>query len=242
MKRITPLLTLLTGLVLGAVLLGMSMTATPAAAPPQGAQVAATSPQGPAAGAARPAPSTPAAGAADSGAPAAPDNGVPDAPDANAPEAKANATWAGTVDGGKASIAIAAKDGVAIAYLCDGNRVEAWLRGTAQAGTLDLTGKGGDELTGTFGNGKASGVVVTAGKRWTFTAPGVKAPSGLYRATAQVRNASVVGGWIVLADGTQVGVLSTDGAPAPAPPLDLTTGTTTVDGTTITVAPATETG
>ena len=234
MKRITPLLTLLTGLALGAVLLGMSMAATPTAAPPQGAQVAATSPQDPAAGAARPAPTTPQTGPTASEPPPAPDTG--------APPAKVNATWAGTVDGGRASIAIAAKDGVAIAYLCDGDRVEAWLRGTARAGTLDLTGKGGAELTGTFGNGKASGVVLTAGKRWTFTAPGVKAPSGLYRATAQVRNASVVGGWIVLADGTQVGVLSTDGAPAPAPPLDLTTGTTTVDGTTITVAPATETG
>ena len=33
---------------------------------------------------------------------------------------KVTATWAGDVDGGKATIAIAAKDGVAIAYVCDG--------------------------------------------------------------------------------------------------------------------------
>jgi serine/threonine-protein kinase len=65
----------------------------------------------------------------------------------------------------------------------------------------------------------------------------VAPPSGLYRATANVRNAKIVGGWIVLADGQQVGVVSTDDQPQAAPPLDVTTGQATVDNTTISAAP-----
>jgi serine/threonine-protein kinase len=65
----------------------------------------------------------------------------------------------------------------------------------------------------------------------------VKSPSGLYRLSAQVRGAKVVGGWIVLADGTQVGVLSVDGQAQPAPQLDTSTGGVVVDGTAATAAP-----
>ena len=84
---------------------------------------------------------------------------------------------------------------------------EAWLQGTAADGELDLTRpSGGNSLTGTFGNGVAAGDVTAAGRsssrsRLKTVAP----PSGLYRATADVRDAKLVGGWIVLADGDQVG-------------------------------------
>jgi serine/threonine-protein kinase len=81
--------------------------------------------------------------------------------------------------------------------------------------------------------------VLAAGKQWTFTAPAIAPPSGLYRAVADVRNAKVVGGWIVLPDGSQVGVVTTNDVPAAAAPLTLPAGTTTVDGTTITAAAVT---
>src|SRR5262249_50542241 len=42
------------------------------------------------------------------------------------------ATFAGYTDGGAASIAIAIHDGVAIAYLCSG-KIESWLQGKANA-------------------------------------------------------------------------------------------------------------
>jgi hypothetical protein len=51
-----------------------------------------------------------------------------------APAAPAKAkkvTWAGRTKGGKATIAITAKGDDVIAYLCDGDRIEAWLSGTA---------------------------------------------------------------------------------------------------------------
>jgi hypothetical protein len=63
----------------------------------------------------------------------------------------------------------------------------------------------------------------------------VTKPSGLYRATANVRNAKVVGGWIVLANGEQVGLLSVAGAPEEAPPLDPTANSVTVGGVPIPV-------
>jgi hypothetical protein len=219
MKRYAPLLTLLVGLVVAGVLVTAStIAAKPTAAP----QPAAAEPAG-----AEPAP-------AGSATPASsPTPSPPPAP----PPAKVNATWAGQVDGGGAAIAIAVKDGVAIAYLCDGRRIEAWLQGTAAAGVLSLTGKGGASLTGTFGNGKATGTVRVSGRTWKFTAPAVKPPSGLYRATAQVRNAQVVGGWIVYGNGRQTGVLLVDDEPEPAPALDVASGVAVVDGTPITAAP-----
>lgn len=142
---------------------------------------------------------------------------------------KVTAAWAGRTDGGAASVAISVKEGVAIAYVCDGKR-EIWLQGTAAEGKITLAGEKGAALTGTFGGGKAQGTVKQGTTTYTFTAPAVKKPSGLYRATATVRNAKVVGGWIVLPDGSQVGVVTRDGIPQTAPAIDPATGAVTIDG------------
>lgn len=153
-----------------------------------------------------------------------------------APVARVNASYAGRVAGGAATVALTTRDGKAIAYLCDGKRVEAWLQGTAVDGTLALTGRGAT-LAGTYTAGQAVGTVTAGGTRWSFSAPVATAPSGLYRATAMVRGANLVGGWIVLVDGTQVGIVSTDDVPAAAPRLDPATGTATVDGAQLTAKP-----
>ncbi len=198
MKR-TPVLTLLAGLAVAAVLLVMSTIASRPAGDDK----------------------VDAAGQTPVVTQAASPTASPSPTPAPAP-AKVNATWAGTVDGGAATIAIAVKDGVAIAYLCDGKKTEAWLQGTAEAGKLTLTGQNGATLTGTFGGGKATGKVVASGKTWTFTAPTAQPPGGLYRAAQFVSSAKVVCGWIVLPDGTQVGICNTDGKqPEPAPRLNV---------------------
>jgi hypothetical protein len=195
MKR-TPVLTLLAGLALGGVLLALSAHA--ASRPSRQAG---------------PPPATAAAAPSAAVSPTAATTSPP----------LVNAIWAGEVDGGAASIAISVHDGVAIAYLCDGKR-EAWLQGTAANGKLTLTGKDGSSLTGTFGGGKATGTVIAAGKQWTFTAPTAAPPSGLYRAAQIVDSAKVVCGWIVLANGKQVGACSTEGKETTAaPPLNTAT-------------------
>jgi serine/threonine-protein kinase len=120
---------------------------------------------------------------------------------------------------------VAVRDGRAIAYLCDGDKVEVWFQGPALAGELALSSKAGATLTGSFKAGAATGSVTFGGRNAKFRIPSVKKPSGLYRAAGQVRDAQVKGGWIVLADGTQTGVLTVGGKPQPAPPLDTTTRT-----------------
>lgn len=226
MKRNTPLLTLLAGTLVAVGLFGASSLAVSSAS-----STAESAAETPPAAVASPS-ASPAPGAA-ADAPAAPSPSAASA--AAAPAAKVTAVWAGHTDGGAASIAISAKNGVVVAYVCDGKR-EIWLQGTAEAGQLSLTGAKGAKLVGTFGGGKAKGTVTSGSVRYTFTAPAVSKPSGLYRAAAQVRNATVVGGWIYLSDGTQVGVVTIDGTPSTAPPIDPATGAVTVNGTTITAA------
>lgn len=149
------------------------------------------------------------------------------------PVANLRVTLAGRVEDGAGTLAIAIRDGTAIAYICDGNRVESWLQGTAKSGQLSLEGKDGSRIAGTFDANSAEGDVTVAGDTHAFTVKKVKKPSGLYRTAARVRGAQVEGSWIVLADGTQVGVLSREGVPAPAPPLDVSGGTVTIDGSTL---------
>jgi hypothetical protein len=145
-------------------------------------------------------------------------------------------TYAGSVSGG-AGLAIVVRDGYAVVYVCDGERLEAWLHGTARAGSLKLTGLYGARLKGTYTAKAARGWVVAGGHRWSFDLPAVHKPSGLYRAAATVRRAKVVAGWIVLPGGYQVGVASINGKPAPAPKLDPSTGQAVVDGTPVTATP-----
>lgn len=221
-----PLLTLAAGLVATAVLAGVTVNA----AADQRSAAVGTPPQVRAPSA----PQTPAPGTL------APRTQAPQtvAPPVSKPPTdpvadRTRATFAGHVDDNGGTLAISLRDGVAIAYICDGRRVEAWLRGTAAAGRLALTGKGGARIVGTFDAARARGEVTVAGRTRTFVLALAKKPSGLYRAAARVRDAEVVGSWIVLPDGRQVGVLLTGGVPGPAPALDVAGRRTTVDGTAV---------
>jgi len=149
---------------------------------------------------------------------------------------RTRATFVGHVDNGAGTLAISLRDGIAIAYICDGKRVEAWLTGTAAAGRLSLAGKNGAAISATFDARQVRGRVTVIGRTNTFTLTSAKKPSGLYRTAAKVRNAKVVGSWIVLPDGRQVGVLTDGDAVGPAPALDVTRRTTTVDGAAVTAS------
>jgi hypothetical protein len=225
MKRNTPLITLLTGAALGVALLIASMLATPSKAPAGYAAAATPTPTPTAASVASSAATSAAAGTTSSAA-------------AAAANAQFRADYAGRVKGGiHASVAISIHGTQAIAYACNGSSVEAWLKGTASGGRLALTGKNGAVLTGSYDSRRAFGNVSADGITYSFSVYQVKKPSGLYRATADVRGATIKAGWIVLPDGTQVGSLeSNPDAAAPsataAPPLDVTAGTAQ-DGSTV---------
>ncbi|MFI6015772.1 hypothetical protein ACIBAG_44625 [Streptomyces sp. NPDC051243] len=226
MKRPGPLLTLLAGLLLGVFLLslnatsGAKNTSSSASPPPSSADTTKDTKESPAA-TQSPAPTKP--------TPSPSRTPVP------------NAGYAGRTDDGSSAVAVTLRDGRAIAYFCDGRNKESWLKGDVNDdGTMRLTGRDGSVLTGTLKEGKRiRGTVDIDGGRYAFTADRTKKPSGLYRATATVRGAQVDGGWIVLPDGRQVGVLTRDGEPSPAPRIDPETGAVTVDGQQLTALPAT---
>lgn len=139
----------------------------------------------------------------------------------------AEAVYAGEVDGGPMTIAVAIKGDKAAAYICDGAEVESWLRGTAVDGRLDLRSKNGaNRVVGTLDGKNLTGTVTVAGRQLPFTAPVAKAPAGLYRG----EGAEATIGWIVMPDGTQVGIATSDGRSEPAPPLNPARGAVTFGG------------
>lgn len=214
MRRNTPLITLLTGAALGVVLLVANMLADPSGKPA----------------------SYSAAAAASTSAPAEATETSPAAPSPTAvTTSPVMATYAGRVGGGGGSVAVSIHGGQAIAYVCNGSTVEAWFKGTAHNGVLIMTGKNHSHFSAIYDFGKVTGDVLADGTDYSFSVPVVSKPSGLYRATAVVRGATIKAGWIVLSDGTQVGSLEpASDSPEPsaneAPVLDVTTGTAQAGG------------
>jgi serine/threonine-protein kinase len=227
MKIRGPFVTLLAGVVVAGVLLGLSVAAK---------RINTPKPLPAAAPAAAPTPSA-SASAFDG---AQPPDAVQPAPSLDAPTPSPTsifqATYAGTVVGGGASLAIVVKNDRAVAYLCDGKRIEAWYQGTANGGQLNLTGKAGQSLAGTYDAASASGTVNAAGRTYRFTLKLVTPPSGLYRSSANLR-AKVDAAWIVDEKRQQTGVFrEAGGEPAAAPRLDTSTLTAQINGQTVTVA------
>jgi serine/threonine-protein kinase len=211
-----PLLTLLGGAALASVLIGLNVHAS-------------TTPK---TTAARTAPSVALSVAPSSAAPASPSAQAP----ASVAPAAYRATYAGYTKPDGAMISIAVRDGTAIAYLCDGSKVEAWLKGTVSGGKVTLTGSKGANLTATYAKGVMTGTVNAGGKHFTFKIRAVYAPSGLYKASAIVRDAKIESGWIYY-NGRQVGMQTVNGVEQPAATLNIDTRTATVNGETITASP-----
>ncbi|MET7620217.1 hypothetical protein [Streptomyces sp. NPDC005408] len=216
MKPSGPLFTLLAGLLLGIFMLSLNATTgTNAKTSYEGTTAPPTTP------AATPAPST--------APPASP------SPTATLP---ADSDYAGRTADDTATVAVSVHDGKAIGYFCDGRTQESWLKGDIKDdGSMALTGANGSRLDGVLSAGKITGTVGIADRTWQFTAARAVKPSGLYRATAEVRGAKIDGGWIVLQDGRQVGIVTRDGKPAAAPRIDPASGAATVDGTRLTARP-----
>ncbi|WP_329246865.1 hypothetical protein OG223_13050 [Streptomyces sp. NBC_01478] len=223
MKRPGPLLTLLAGLVLGLFMLTLNVTSgTKTASSSSSVAAPSASPKK----SANPSPTrkptvTP--------SPTPSKSPVP------------NASYAGRTDDDTASVAVSIRDGKAVAYFCDGRYKEAWLRGPVKDdGTMKLTAPNGAVLDGRLQQGKKIlGTVKDEGRNYAFTADKAVKPSGLWRATAKVRGAKIEGGWIVLPNGRQTGIVTRDGEAASAPRIDPETGAVTVDGQQLTAQPVT---
>jgi hypothetical protein len=151
-----------------------------------------------------------------------------------------HANYDGEVQGNLGAVAIVVHDTFAIAYFCNGSTIESWFSGTPHDGKLTMQAKGSNgSLTANYALGHARGTVVVNGVSYIFSIIAVHKPSGLFQSIADVRGASIKAGWIVLANGTEVGSLNPDVNAAnqvsqAAPKLNLSTLTADDDGTTIT--------
>ena len=196
MKSYAPVLTLVVVAALGAVLFVANSLSAPAAQP-----VAAPAP-------------------AASSAPAEP--AVPPPPPTPPPAVVVEKVFAGRSSGNEVTVAVAVKDGRAVAYVCDGKKIEAWLEGTLVGDQLSLRGAQEATLTGTVTEAAALGSVAVGGKQWPYAAQGVQAPAGIYEGRASVRGVATRIGWVVEGDGRVTGNARAAGSPepTPAPPLD----------------------
>ena len=155
---------------------------------------------------------------------------APPAPSTPPPPAfPAQADYVGKIPtaNGTITLEITVQGDKAVAYACDGNTVESWLRGSAVNGALSLANK--DKTSRLEGHIEGNAVVGTlwiGEKKWDFNAPAAQPPAGLY----VYENAGVRNSWIVDPNGGVTGVQRReDGSTAPAPRLT-TDGIANIDG------------
>ena len=154
----------------------------------------------------------------------------PPAPSTSPPPAfPAQADYVGKIPtaNGTITLEITVQGDKAVAYACDGNTVESWLRGSAVNGAVSLANK--DKTSRLEGHLEGNAIVGTlwiGEKKWDVNAPVAQPPAGLY----VYDNAGVRNSWIVDPNGGVTGVQRReDGSTAPAPRLT-TDGIANVDG------------
>jgi hypothetical protein len=134
--------------------------------------------------------------------------------------------YAGRTDDSPAAIAVAVLGNQAAAYVCDGRNVESWFRGTVGGGRLSLKSKNGEALQAELDGDHLKGTVQIKNDTQKFEINEASKPAGLYRA----RGSKTTIGWIVLEDGSQVGVQTTGADSSAAPQLDPDNPQVMVDG------------
>jgi hypothetical protein len=163
---------------------------------------------------------------------AAPEQTAPATPSVSASETAEDSefpekvVYAGRTDDGPAAIAVAVLGNQAAAYVCDGRNVESWFRGTVEGGRISLKSKSGEMLQAKLDGDHIKGTVQIKNDTQKFEINEASKPAGLYRA----RGSETTIGWIVLEDGSQVGVQTTGAESTAAPQLDPENPQVMVDG------------
>jgi hypothetical protein len=147
-------------------------------------------------------------------------------------EFPAKVVYAGRTDDGPAAIAVAVLGNQAAAYVCDGRNLESWFRGTVEGGRITLKSKSGATLQAELDGDHLKGTVQIANDKQKFEINEANKPAGLYRA----RGSNTTIGWIVLEDGSQVGVQTTGTDSSAAPQLDPENAQVMVDGESLSAA------
>jgi hypothetical protein len=148
------------------------------------------------------------------------------------------AVYAGRSSGNQVTLAVDTEGDKAVAYVCNGRTLEAWLQGSVHGNQVTLTGNKGAGLTASLSGLDMFGLVTPhAGQTFPFAAGLAPRPAGVYQARVEINGLAIRIGWAVLPDGTQAGVAAEGTADVPAPSLDLSDGGFTLDGASFTAAP-----
>lgn len=145
------------------------------------------------------------------------------APSAAAPPPRSpvgEGKFTGRTSDNKMTLAINIKGDRTTGYLCDGKKIEAWLEGTVSGDQVDLRGKQGAAATGTISADAILGAVTINSEQSPYSAKITQKPAGLYEGRGNVNGVANRIGWIVLPDGSQVGIRNINGQRSPAPRLD----------------------
>jgi len=121
----------------------------------------------------------------------------------------------------------------AAAYFCDGRSIESWLRGTVQGSDLSLQSKDGAAVQAGLDGDHLKGTLKIKNDRLKFEIDEAKKPAGLYRA----RGSKTTIGWIVLEDGSQVGIQTAAADSAAAPELNPESPQVTANGESLDAKP-----
>lgn len=114
-------------------------------------------------------------------------------------------------------LAFAVLDGRARGFVCD-EQDEAWFEGeVSKDGVVTLVTPSSRKRVGFFNTLQGVGTFWIEGRLRTFQAAPVDKSAGLYR--AQSPNGRLVAGWVVLPNGDQVGVATSNGVNQAAPPI-----------------------
>jgi hypothetical protein len=176
-------------------------------------------------------PGQPVAASAPTPAPPAPAPPAPTTPPAPAFPAKADYVGKIPTATGVITLDIAVDGDKAVAYACDGNSIESWLRGSAVNGAVSLASKDRtSRLEGRLDGTAVVGTLWIGEKKWDFTAEVAAPPAGLY----VYEESGVRSSWIVDSSGKATGVQRLDdGSTVPAPGL-ATDFSAVIDGRTVT--------
>jgi hypothetical protein len=131
------------------------------------------------------------------------------------------------------AIAVAVLGDQAAAYFCDGRNVESWFRGSVTEDEISAKSTGGATLEAELDGNHIKGTVQIKSEKLKFEMNEAKKPAGLYR----VRGSQTTIAWIVLEDGSQVGVQTTGVDSTAAPELNPGNPQVTVDGENLNAAP-----
>jgi hypothetical protein len=132
------------------------------------------------------------------------------------------------------TLAVGIKNGRAAGYLCDGSKVEAWLEGAATGEKITLRGRDpGTVVEAAVSEPGLFGTITIAGVHRPFAAKLATGPAGLYQSKRVLNGIASRIGWIVLPDGTQVGIRNENGVRTPAPRLDPATAEAVDGGETV---------